>query len=346
MKALGVGFLSMSAVALVACGSSSNTAPVVYGTQPQPTARVYNSPSDVYQHPLSAAPTQPVYVAQSNAPSGYVQVQPGDTVYAIARRYGVHPNTIIADNQLSPPYALAIGQSLRLSNATTISAQPASSFTAPPRTIVARDALYQVRHGDTLYSIAKVNGVTVEGIANANRLTPPYDLQVGRQLLIPGARANAAAPVRNVNAPQTVEDLARGVSFTPQPKAKNALFDWPLKGAVISSFGSGAPGRRNDGVNIAAPSGSPVRAAADGEVVYRGSELDGYGNLLLVKHEGGFVTAYAHNNTMLVRKGQKVRRGQVIGKVGQTGAVSEPQLHFEIRQNLKSVDPMEYLNRN
>jgi len=116
-----------------------------------------------------------------------------------------------------------------------------------------------------------------------------------------------------------------------------------VKGAVIAEFGSAGVGRRNDGVNIAAPVGTPVRAAADGEVVYRGSELDGYGNLLLIKHADGFVTAYAHNDTMLARKGQKVQKGQVIAKVGQTGAVTEPQLHFEIRQNLKSVDPLALL---
>ena len=121
------------------------------------------------------------------------------------------------------------------------------------------------------------------------------------------------------------------------------MFDWPVKGAIIGQYGSGDLGRRNDGVNIAAPVGTPVRSAADGEVVYRGSELDGYGNLLLIKHDDGFVTAYAHNDVMLVRKGQKVRQGQVIAKVGQTGSAPEPQLHFEIRQNLKSVDPLAFL---
>ncbi|MHA7873321.1 MAG: murein hydrolase activator EnvC family protein, partial [Hyphococcus sp.] len=122
-----------------------------------------------------------------------------------------------------------------------------------------------------------------------------------------------------------------------------SMFAWPVRGAVIAEYGSGDVGRRNDGVNIAAPAGTPVRAAADGEVVYRGSELDGFGNLLLVKHTDGFVTAYAHNDAMLVKKGDKVRQGQVIAKVGESGAVTSPQLHFEIRQNLKSVDPIALL---
>ena len=94
---------------------------------------------------------------------------------------------------------------------------------------------------------------------------------------------------------------------------------------------------------VFAPAGTAVRAAADGEVVYRGAELDGFGNLLLVRHDGGYVTAYAHNDAMLVRKGDRVRQGQVIAKVGQTGAVTSPQLHFEIRRQLEAVDPMAFL---
>ena len=121
------------------------------------------------------------------------------------------------------------------------------------------------------------------------------------------------------------------------------MFEWPLRGAVVSGFGMGELGRRNDGINIAAPAGSAVRAAAPGEVVYRGSELDGFGNLLLIKHEGGYVSAYAHNDAMLVRKGDRVRQGQVIAKVGQTGDVTSPQLHFEIRRELKAVDPTSLL---
>ncbi|MFQ5563440.1 MAG: peptidoglycan DD-metalloendopeptidase family protein [Parvularculaceae bacterium] len=353
MKALGAGIVTLSALALVACGASSNTAPVVYGTPPSSTGRIYNAPADlyrnqsvpvqqaatapVYQEPLPGlAETQPVYVAQARGAANYVQVQPGDTVYAIARRFGVSPQAIIAENRLGPPFALAIGQTLRLPDAAPV------QQAAPTRRIVARDALYTVQAGDTLFSIARANGVTVQAVAQANRLYPPYDLQIGRQLLIPGART-AAAPKRTANAPSSVEDIARSASYTSPTPEPSSLFDWPVKGAIIAGFGSGGPGRRNDGVNIAAPSGAPVRAAAAGEVVYRGSEIDGYGNLLLIKHDGGYVTAYAHNDAMLVRKGQRVRRGQMIAKVGKSGAVSEPQLHFEIRRNLKAVDPLGYL---
>ena len=152
----------------------------------------------------------------------------------------------------------------------------------------------------------------------------------------------AAAPSTTAPKTQDVADLAKQVSFA-QPTATDALFAWPVRGAIISDYGGGELGKRNDGINIAAPAGTPVRSAADGEVVYRGSELEGFGNLLLVKHTDGFVTAYAHNDAMLVKKGDVVRKGQVIAKVGETGAVTTPQLHFEIRQKLKSVDPLTLL---
>lgn len=319
-------------------------------TRPAPVTKV---------EPVALEPVSAVYQPQpvryetkttTRRTSGYVEVQPGDTVYAIGRRYQVDPKQIIAINRLSPPYALSIGQALKLPGgaAITVPAAPAT------RQVVAQDMMYTVKPGDTLYAISRATKVPVQNIAAANSLSYPYNIGVGQRLLVPQARTSgmvasttpAPAPTidRAPAEPRNVADIARTASYTP-PAAPEPVrfFDWPVKGAVISEYGAGALGRRNEGVNIAAPAGTPVRAAADGEIVYRGSELDGYGNLLLVKHEGGYVTAYAHNDAMLVRKGQKVRKGQVIAKVGDTGAVSTPQLHFEIRRNLKSVDPKEYL---
>ncbi|MEQ9121657.1 MAG: M23 family metallopeptidase, partial [Alphaproteobacteria bacterium] len=114
----------------------------------------------------------------------------------------------------------------------------------------------------------------------------------------------------------------------------------PIDGPVIAGFGSQEDGRRNDGVNVAAPRGAPVRAAADGEVVYAGDALQGYGNLILVRHGDGWVTAYAHLDSILAKRGETVKRGQTIGSVGSSGGVGAPQLHFEMRQNNKAVDPI------
>ncbi len=111
----------------------------------------------------------------------------------------------------------------------------------------------------------------------------------------------------------------------------------------MASYGVGAGGIQNDGINIAAPAGTPVVAADAGVVAYAGNELRGYGNLVLVKHANGWMTAYAHNSTVLVTRGQTVKRGQTIARVGATGAVGEPQLHFEIRRGTRALDPSDYL---
>ena len=378
-------WILLSASVLAGCGASSNSAPIVYGTNPGSSGRIYNSPADVYlsrsetpaqqqtayqpqrvratpqSRPTALAPvTQtvyeralpptPVYVAETDpvvAPKAgwgqsssarVISVQPGDTVYALSRRTGVSPQAIIRENGLVAPFMLEVGQAVRIPSA---SAKVANVITQPaPQPVSTRRApassqAITVARGDTLYAISRRTGVSVAAIAQANNLRPPYALSVGQRLRMPGA-TSITAPTPQAGFTQTVSYKA------PEPVAP-AVFDWPVKGAVIGRFGEGDLGRRNDGINIAAPVGTPVRAAADGEVVYRGSELDGYGNLLLIKHDDGFVTAYAHNDAMLVRKGQRVRQGQVIAKVGQTGAAAEPQLHFEIRQNLKSIDPLAFL---
>lgn len=445
-----IALLLLSSAVLAGCGASSNSAPIVYGTQPNAPSRIYNSPADVYLAPEQRAPRQapspsvydrdvyasaastdrrynaqrysasqyqsaPQYSSSQHAPAQYAgsqnplppqqvratpnsrpaslapvtqsvyseplppvrqyvsEQQPtasvraprarvnlnagsiivgaGDTVYAIARRVGTTPQAIIAQNRLAPPYTLEIGQQLRVPSVARTSARPVSQV-APIQNIAASDtytrradsryagARHIVRPGDTLYSISRATGVSVAALAQANGLRVPYSLSIGDQLQIPNARSTATLPAPRAN----VQDLTREVSYaTPAPAKSSSLFDWPVKGAVIGHYGAGDLGRRNDGINIAAPVGTPVRSAAEGEVVYRGSELDGYGNLLLIKHDGGYVTAYAHNDVMLVRKGQKVRKGQIIAKVGQSGSAPEPQLHFEIRQNLKSIDPLAFL---
>ena len=116
-----------------------------------------------------------------------------------------------------------------------------------------------------------------------------------------------------------------------------------MQGRILSAYGMGPAGTHNDGINIAVKAGEPVRAADGGVVAYAGNALRGYGNLVLIKHPGGWMTAYAHNSTLLVKRGDKVARGQEIAKAGATGVVSEPQLHFEIRRGSRALDPADYL---
>jgi murein DD-endopeptidase MepM/ murein hydrolase activator NlpD len=124
---------------------------------------------------------------------------------------------------------------------------------------------------------------------------------------------------------------------------RGGRFAWPVRGRVLAGYGAAAGGSHNDGINIAAARGTPVAAVDGGTVAYAGNELRGYGNLILVKHANGWITAYAHCDELLVKQGDRVNRGQVIAKVGATGGVGEPQLHFELRRGKKAVDPREFL---
>ncbi len=143
----------------------------------------------------------------------------------------------------------------------------------------------------------------------------------------------AAAPEPAASAPASKDTVGGG-------KGK---FGWPVRGKVIGKFGGGKDGLKNDGINIAAPIGAPVNAAADGVVAYAGNQLRGFGNMILIRHADGYVTAYAHNQSLLVEKGAKVKRGETIARVGSTGSVDSPQVHFEIRKGTEPVDPLTML---
>ena len=132
----------------------------------------------------------------------------------------------------------------------------------------------------------------------------------------------------------------------PSGSATPGSFRWPVRGRVISEFGTKPNGEKNEGINLAVPEGTSVKAADDGEVIYSGNELKGYGNLVLIRHQNGYVTAYAHASELLVNRGEKISRGQIIARAGATGSVSQPQLHFELRKGQKPIDPKPYLASN
>ena len=271
---------------------------------------------------LEPASSQAPAVVPEQAAVGYVTVLPGDTVYAISRRYDVAVRDVIALNELQEPYTLFVGQDLRLPSQRYHTVAPGESLSA----IAAR---YRQPAGD---------------IIAANELNAPYTLFVGQRLAIPGIAADgsvAATPVEEneavaaVAVPEQVALPARG----------SLQFIWPVNGTVLSTYGEKENGLHNDGINIGAPAGTPVQAVEDGVVAYVGDELRGYGNLILIKHAEGWVSAYAHNSDVRVARGQTVKRGQVIGTVGVTGGVSTPQSHFELRRDGQAVDPMNYLVR-
>ena len=199
--------------------------------------------------------------------------------------------------------------------------------------------IYTVRRGDTLFGISRHLGVHSRELAEINGLVKPYLLVEGQQLTVP--QRDPTTPMvaaEDVSIPEPV------TTALPEPAPGGDLqFIWPVTGPVVSGFGPKTGGLHNDGINIAAPAGTPVRAAEDGIVSYVGSEIRGYGNLVLLRHADGWVTAYAHNARNLVARGQMVLRGDVIASVGASGGISQPQSHFELRQGTTAVNPVEHL---
>jgi murein DD-endopeptidase MepM/ murein hydrolase activator NlpD len=154
----------------------------------------------------------------------------------------------------------------------------------------------------------------------------------------PSPDTTAAANSASTAAAPATQPAPTPENVTPPPRG-SGKFLWPVNGKLVSLFGVKEGGQHNDGINIAAPLGTPVHAADNGVVAYAGNELRGFGNLLLIRHADGWVSAYAHCDALLVKRGDQVKRGQVIARVGQTGAVSSPQLHFELRKAGTAVDP-------
>ena len=266
-------------------------------------------------------------------------VQAGETLDLIARRNGVDQSALIRLNGIDPPYAVTPGQSLILPAPVQQASVTAGAVAAPAGSVMA------VPLG------ASAPPATVAGAAPLPMPTTkpapelPAAAPSAAPLATPGAGTQPATAAPTTQT-ATATDPAAPASITqiPQPAPRAAgLFLWPVNGKVISPFGSKNGGLHNDGINIAAPRGTPVRAAENGVVVYSGNQIRGFGNLLLIRHSDGWVTAYAHNDTLLVKKGQQVKRGETIARVGSTGNVTQPQLHFELRKGTEAVDPAGYL---
>ncbi len=325
--------------------------------------------------------------AHDNPAARAIEVQAGDTLYDLSRKYSVNLRALIETNALEPPYALDRGDLVYL----------------PPPNV------HVVEKGETLYSVSRRYNVDTRSLALLNSMSRPWAIWPGDELLLPplareqlrelvtspqaapvvvakataalappGARtpvakapmakATAANPADDkpisltgdvavaavkaaskppaiVSAPSPALPVSAPASQKSTPPVSSAAHDfiWPISGNVLKGFGQAADGIRNDGVNISATPGAEVRAAAGGEVVYAGSELAGFGNLILIRHPGGWVTAYAHSDAMRVKEGDLVKQGQPIATAGQTGNASSTQVHFELRKGKEPVDPTRHL---
>ena len=294
-----------------------------------------------------------------------VTVGYGETIDTIARRHNVPASALMQTNGIRDASQIRPGQRLVIPRYVSTSTQTAAAHGSPNTQPTGN--IHVVKSGDTLRSISRHNGVTVAVLARANHLQPSAKLGIGDRLTIPaGGHAMAAAsptaapqvaqprmvPMQKVasaasaqNAqiakvdPQTTETVVK----TAEPSGSMPSFRWPVRGRVVAGFGSKPNGAQNDGINLAVPEGTPIKAADDGVVAYAGNELKGYGNLVLIRHSNGFVSAYAHASELMVKRGDTIKRGQVIAHAGQTGNVTSPQLHFEIRKGSTPVDPTQYL---
>lgn len=260
--------------------------------------------------------------------AGVHTVGRGDTLWRISERYKISMQDLIHVNRLSPPYELAVNQRLTL---------------PPPQT-------YRVRQGDSIYRISQTFNVSPTEIARLNNLAAPYTLHKGDSVRLPSVRPSETAAAAAAATPTRKPQQTAAATRPPPPKLPSATpprssgrFAWPVDGPVISTYGPKEGGLHNDGINIRAARGTPVRAAENGVVVYANNELKGFGNLVLVRHADQWMTAYAHMDRIIVKRGQEVRAGDQIGTVGQTGSVDSPQLHFEVRRGTKALNPEAYL---
>jgi murein DD-endopeptidase MepM/ murein hydrolase activator NlpD len=371
-KALTAAFIGMTLGGLAACGEGAP----------------WGLPQGGIYPPDGQATVTPVPQPTPAPAVRSVTVKPGDSLYAIAKANKLPLRLLIEANRLSPPFVLHPGQQLLLPQAQTV----------------------VVANGDSIDSIARRYGVESTALVRANEIKPPYKVHLGQILVLPpraesrmavasdaakppaGPQGVAVAPSSSTRNPSgvQVQSLAPPPGITenksgpmrplppttaaapaarpsnppspPSPafvrsppvappeseeaqneEAPTARFLWPIRGTVVSGFGPKEGGLFNDGINIAAARGQPVRAAADGVVAYVGNEIRGFGNLVLIKHPDGWITAYAHTDQILVKRGDRVRRGETIATVGASGNVASPQLHFELRRGAHAVDPTKYL---
>lgn len=335
---------------LAACSSTPPPKPVADPAR-QPAV---SGPDKPPPRPVAAKPApkaqKPTWVARKvvadavDVAAATVVAGSGDSLARIAARTGVSAGALASENGLVAPFRIAAGQTLKI---------PAGRY-------------HRVKPGETGIAIARAYGVAWDRVVTDNQLTPPYALAAGQMLRLPSIRSVAAmsleerarafkldigdvisgsepaAPARTV-APRPAQNATPESAPGIEAPAIAGRFAWPIEGRLLSGFGPKSGGRYNDGVNIKADAGAAVRAASDGVVAYAGDELEGFGGLVIIKHADGWVTAYAHNEALLVARGDAVKRGSVIARVGSTGSVDQPQLHFEIRRGRTAVDPTRHL---
>lgn len=279
-------------------------------SQPAPNwADGEGTPLSAYAlQPSEAQPFDPAHLPRTH------RVGENESLYDIATRYQVPLRALIDQNHIEPPYALSPGRELQL---------------PPPR-------FHTVSRGESFEDVARRYNVDTRSLALLNRMQPPYQVRQGDRIVLPAmAREIEVAAAPPPPPPRTPSQ--------PIP-AGSGRFAWPLRGEVVARYGAQSDGARLDGVEIAGREGASITAAAEGDVVYAGSDLPAYGTLVLVRHADNYVTAYGHARRALVREGQHVRAGETIAELG-SRADGRPRLLFQVRQGTAPVDPLPLLGQ-
>lgn len=269
-------------------------------------------------------------------PDDYTVVS-GDTLYSIAWRYEIDPANLAKWNHLSSPYVIRPGQRLHTKESDSLAADKARHEGQQQQTKLKE---VTVRRGDTLYSLAKKNNISVSRLAWINGIKKPYVLNPGRVLLLTGKHVVEPVVTAQSSKRHEVNTSTSIKSLSAVETNHSVKWQWPVQGKLISRFNKFKNSAK--GIDIAGIEGKAVKAASAGKVVYSGNGLISYGNLVIIKHSRSYLSAYAHNKKLLVKEGQAVKAGQKIAELGKTGA-DKPKLHFEIRKNGKPVDPLRYL---
>lgn len=374
-----------------------------------------SQPFDAPRKGKTSAPTPAAAAAPSRTTSApivagaSIDVQPGDSLYALSKRHHVSIAALMELNglknaTLKPGQKIVLPANARRPLAKPAEPAPVTSIVGqapvpvsqpvaaaptriPPQPVAAApaadwDGSYVVKSGDSLYGIARTYKIQVAELQRQNAITDAMKMKPGMTLKVPSgnvasatltapAGAVAAVPAQTPTAPTAPAAVTGGVRLLnppadalPQKETVTALpvkvagpatataastasakFRWPARGSLLAGFGKRPDGAHNDGINIAVPAGTDIAASDAGTVAYAGSEIKAYGNLVLIRHEGGWVTAYAHADQILVKRGDVVTRGQVIAKAGSSGSVDQPQVHFELRQGSKPIDPTPHMEK-
>lgn len=243
-------------------------------------------------------------------------VKRGENLYLISKKFSISIDEIIKENNIKSPFKIFPNQKL----------------------ILPKKKIYTVIKGDTLYSISRKFNVDKYNLSKLNNLKTINIIYVGQKLIIP----NYSRTIKS-KGDLGSDKITKKKNTKINQKKNKTIFMWPVRGKIILKYGMIKPGLHNDGINIAASNGEDVVASRQGKIIYAGNEIPGYGNLILIKHDKKWVTAYAHLSEITITKGAQVNKGEKIGSVGSSGRVNTSQLHFEIRKGKRALNPREYL---